>query len=172
MNNSHRDMIKVFLEHEHNNLNYQTVTKPDETLFLEIKLDNIGSIELSVNRIKQVIQLVNDNSEAWPSYQLWEDILPSWFVNFCEPEMSQIDSDKWLAWWRTLNETDKRKAEKSKGWSLADWLYWLEPKNRVWFYGSIKNQELEGATFTLFSIENAPPLGALGWLIIASQQAQ
>jgi hypothetical protein len=41
---------------------------------------------------------------------------------------------RWLSWWRSLPAAEQASVTQEKPWTLADWLYWLEPSERQWFW--------------------------------------
>lgn len=72
--------------------------------------------------------------------------MPEWFVAACSPE---------------------RTAEKTS-WTLADWLYWMEPDERQWFWWDARIDG-EGATTVLVEVPRWPSAtGALEWLLRAA----
>ncbi len=125
-----------------------------------------GHAERLLDGLREVMSVVAAHQDGdWPPLDRWRDLLPAWFVEACAPERSPAETDAWLERWRALPPAEQRAAEQAAGWSLADWLFWLEPDERRWFWW-------DGATIdsnTLrVDIEVAgwpAPLGALDWLV-------
>ena len=88
-----------------------------------------------LDRSRAVLLAVLEHSgPEWPTVEEWRLLLPAWFVAACGPETSREDAQRWLAWWRTLGPADRARAESERQWALADWLYWLMPSERQWFW--------------------------------------
>ena len=159
--------LDELLDIEFRNLYSHISTCPKGGRYMTLQVEVLDSEAQLIENILQIMQLVNLNSRNWLNYEFWKKTLPYWFVDFCSPEMTQLENDEWLAHWRTLNESDKRSVEVRKVWSLADWLYWMDPENRVWFYASLTTPTPQKALITIFTFEETPPIGALEWLIKA-----
>lgn len=118
---------------------------------------------------RAVMSAVLKNSGAgWPSEEEWVSILPGWFVGACGLEMPREDTERWLAWWRTLEPADRERAEREERWTLADWLYWLEPSERQWFWWGAEIRP-DGCLRVTVEVPGRPAaLGALDWLLRAA----
>jgi len=83
--------------------------------------------------------------------------------------MSPEQANKWLSWWRSLPPEEQRKAEIEKDWSLENWLYWMQPSNRQWFWWDAKVLEDYDHIALAIEVEAWPfPWGALRWLFRAA----
>lgn len=94
--------------------------------------------------------------------------LPEWFIAACTPQPTQDEQEQWLAWWRTLDHKSKATAERERGWTLQEWLSWMEPDQRTWWWW---DAEVTGPTTAIVhvTVEGWPSaLGALHWLLAAS----
>jgi hypothetical protein len=88
-----------------------------------------------LSKAKELMTIVNHNSvPRWPSEAEWRHLLPKWFVKQCSPEKSQQEAEEWLARWKSLSPEEQKKVEATNAWSLLNWLYWLEPENRQWYW--------------------------------------
>lgn len=125
-----------------------------------------------LDRCRAVLAVVLDHSgPEWPSLEQWESLLPAWFVAASGQERSREDAERWLAWWRTLSPSEKAKAESEKRWTLSNWLYWLTPSERQWFWWEAEVLR-DGALRVVVEIPGWPaPLGALDWMLRASGAA-
>jgi len=95
-------------------------------------------------------------------------LLPAWFVERSAPERSREEAERWLAWWRSLPASEQARVAREQDWALADWLYWLEPAERHWFWWDavIENPEI---LRVIVEVPGWPvPLGALEWLLRAA----
>lgn len=97
----------------------------------------------------------------------WRAILPGWFVAACGPEMSLEDAELWLVWWRALGPEGKALAETDSRWPLADWLYWVTPSERPWYWWDAEVTG-DGGLRVIVEVPGWPTaLGALDWLLRA-----
>ena len=128
-----------------------------------------GDAESVRARIQSVLATVVDHQQGpWPSLDEWQQLLPAWFLDACADEMSQEQAEAWVAWWRSLPADQQAVASQEQVWTLADWLYWLEPAERQWFVWHLR---LACADRIRVSVEVAgwpAPLGSLQWLLRAA----
>lgn len=117
-----------------------------------------------LHKLREVLDRVEQTGEAWPSVEQWGMLLPTWFVLACAAPISSEEAEAWLQRWRQMPESDRLQAEDAKPWSLADWLYWMEPGQSVWRWARATQHgpvDLE----VVLSVEGVPaPLGAFRWL--------
>lgn len=123
-----------------------------------------------IEKVKSVLNIVDRESLlGWPTDEQWVAILPEWFQSKCAPPMTQEQSEKWLSWWRKLSHEDKIKAENEKKWSLENWLYWMEPDNRNWFWWDANILDGGNRIILEVAVDGWPfPWGDLRWLFIAA----
>jgi len=97
------------------------------------------------------------------------EVLPSWFVSQCEPELSSVEAERRLAEWKSLSRVEQVAHERTVNWSLENWLYWMDPVRRQWYWWDAKSAERGDLLFVTVEIEALPfPWGALDWLLRAS----
>jgi hypothetical protein len=122
-----------------------------------------------LDRCRAVLLTVLEYAEKeWPSLEQWSSLLPTWFLAACAPARSREETERWLAWWRTLQPADKARAEKEQPWALADWLYWLQPSERQWFWWDA-TATAEGTLRVTVEVASWPTaLGSLHWLLRAA----
>ena len=82
--------------------------------------------------------------------------------------MSHEEAERWVAWWRTLAPADKARAESEKRWTLEDWLYWLTPSQRQWFWWDAVTDGDHALRVTVEVADWPTALGALDWLLRAA----
>lgn len=94
--------------------------------------------------------------------------VPHWFVEACTPEPTPEEQQAWLAWWRTLDHPAKAAAERERGWTLQNWLSWMEPGERTWWWwdGHVTGPSTAAVSVVVEGWPTA--LGALHWLLTAS----
>ena len=111
--------------------------------------------------------VLEETTVPWPPHRRWAEALPPWFVRRCAPESTPEQDAEWLAWWRSLN-ADRRLVEaRDKPWSLSDWLHWLQPDERTWYWWGSGS---DGSREARIEVEVAGwpvPLGSLEWLLKA-----
>src|SRR5213075_1262403 len=92
-----------------------------------------------LTKAKEVMKVVDEATlRGWPANGDSAPRLPEWFTSACVAEMSPEQAKHWLAWWKSLSPEEQTKAEIEKDWSLDNWLYWMEPGNRQWFWWDAK----------------------------------
>jgi len=129
-----------------------------------------GPVASSIlNQSRDVLTVVLDHAgSSWPELDEWRRLLPQWFVDRCAPERSEQEAQEWLRRWRDLTPEQRVRAERVEPWSLADWLHWMQPESRQWFWW----HALVGSDGTLrvqLEVLGWPaPVGALEWLLRAA----
>lgn len=131
-----------------------------------------GNASEILTRTRGVVIAVLDHSEPWPGLDEWERIMPAWFVTACAPEQTREEAESWLAWWRTLSSADRAAAEVQRGWSLSNWLYWLEPEKRDWYWWDGRQLSNDTAKISVEVIDSNAPLGSFRWLLRAAGAVQ
>ena len=122
-----------------------------------------------VEKAKAVLRVINERSlGSGPSDADWGRLLPSWFVERCEPVKSEAESQAWLAWWRGLSDDQMADVERNQAWTLDGWLYSLTPDQRRWFWWDAVPLTEHNFVVAVEAHEWPFPSGALGWLLRAS----
>jgi len=120
-------------------------------------------------KCKEVLEIIlRESSDKWPSDNYWLTILPQWFINQCSEELSPEEVEKWLTWWRELPSEEQIRVNKEEKWSLSDWLYWLQPENRQWFWWDAIPENPNILRISVEVIGWPFPWGSLDWLLRAS----
>lgn len=136
---------------------------------VEVHVSTSGDANDLLRRSREVLRaILAATSEGWPAETAWRERLPHWFVEACAVEESAEDAARWLAWWRALDDKARARAARERPWSLADWLHWLHPDERQWYWwdGSVVGQH---AARIIVEVAGWPaPLGALQWLLNAA----
>lgn len=115
-----------------------------------------------------MLAILEHSGSQWPTVEEWSSLLPPWFVGACAPEMSREEAERWLSWWRSLGPAERARTESERRWTLADWLYWLTPSERQWFWWDAEVDE-GGELRIAIEVEGWPTaLGALDWLLRAA----
>ena len=87
---------------------------------------------------------------------------PDWFVAACAPEQTPEELQRWLRWWRELPPAEKSRAEAEQPWSLDDWVHWMQPDERTWFWWDARVED-ERRAVVVVDVPGWPsPLGSPG----------
>lgn len=156
------------IEHRHVTDGSQPEEEPGGVGLVSVVAQCSGNALEVLSKVREVVLLVvNTPSTGWPSIEHWRDYLPDWFVDGCTEDISDGQAERWLAWLQTLKPSEKTQAIRDRGWSLPNWLYWLEPANRQWYWwdGKVSGDRV------VVSVEVAgwpAPLGSLEWLLLVA----
>lgn len=159
--------VMDFIRREHERLRHLT---PPETKPMGLgTVRFIGHTESSpqqvIARARAVMAVINENSfTEWPDIGIWKRELPVWFVEQCAPEMTQDEAEAELARRMALNAAERAKVANEARWTLANWLYWLEPENRQWFWWDAAILAPNHFAVAVEVVEWPFPSGALIWL--------
>ena len=136
---------------------------------VDVVARSLGQADLVLQRAREVMVVVDEHSSPpWPDVGEWRQLLPKWFVDACAPERSREEMDEWLAWWRTLPPDRKAQAKDQLGWTVADWLFWMQPSERQWFWWDAHVESPELLRVVVEVPAWPAPLGALEWLLRAA----
>lgn len=128
-----------------------------------------GNAQQVIESSKVVLMIVNENSAGeWPNDDKWRELLPSWFVARCGPELSQEQAEAEMARWRTLTREEQVREEESELWSLSNWIYWFKPENRYWYWWDARPLDDKTLVVAVEAHEWPFPSGALVWLLRAA----
>jgi len=128
-----------------------------------------ANAELVLDRVKTVLKsVIMPLTGEWPSFDDWRQMLPEWFIVSCAPEVSQIEAQERIARWQKLSWEDKAKIDREKKWSLSNWLSWMVPDQRPWFWWDEEIND-PGRIRLAIEVPDWPfPWRALRWLFIAA----
>ena len=116
---------------------------------------------------KNVLAIIDQRSFGkWPSISEWKKLLPAEFVSTFRLPLSKEQAEEWLTWWRRLNPEEQMDAENKRVWSLEDWLYWMQPDNRCWFWQASKLIDECQIRFYLNAFEWPFPWGSFRCLLL------
>lgn len=133
---------------------------------VEVAVTTSGDSSDLLCRCREVLRAVLEVAgSGWPPQDVWARRLPDWFVQGCAGEVSAEQDAEWLAWWRGLDGEARARAARERPWSLADWLHWLQPEERQWYWWDGVRQGPH-KVLVLVEVPGWPvPLGALEWLL-------
>ena len=123
-----------------------------------------------LDRVREVLLAVDRTAQhGWPADDaVWRTELPAWFVAFCAPEETPEEAARWLAWWRGLEPEVRAREAAARPWSVADWIHWMEPSERQWYWWHGRAVQDQLLHLTL-QVQGWPfPTGALEWLLRAA----
>jgi hypothetical protein len=139
--------------------------RTDELVVVAARADDPNLVLPNAREI--MLAVLEHAGTPWPTLDDWRIVLPQWFVDRCAPEMSTEEAAEWLAQWRSLPPAERAQEERNRSWSLANWLYWLEPQHREWFWWDAR--VTNGTVGITVQVSGWPaPLGALDWLLRAA----
>ena len=125
-----------------------------------------GNAAEVADHAKQVLLVVNQNSRsAWPTESEWFNLLPDWFVAACAPEMTQGEAEDYLTWWKSLPDDEQVRVKKEQRWSVQDWLYWLHPDERAWYWWDALDVDANALIVAVVIYDWPFPWDALEWLL-------
>lgn len=115
-------------------------------------------------RINQVYDYKN-----WPTLDEWQSILPNSFLKNFDPERTLEEIKIYQRWWFKLSYKNKLKeARKKNKWTLSNWLAWLEPTERIWFWWGAYLIDENHFFISVRAVDDPFLSGALKWLFLAS----
>jgi hypothetical protein len=135
---------------------------------IEVSAHSLDS-SLLLQRCREVMTVVLGHDQSnWPSLAGWRAELPTWFVDACGPEQSAEEAQRWLAWWRSLPPEEQDAVEEQQPWALSDWLEWLQPAERTWYWLGAEESDPHRLLIWLDAPGSPAPTGALEWLLKAA----
>jgi hypothetical protein len=127
-----------------------------------------GPAEEIVRRTVEVLRVVDEHSADWPDLDRWRSLLPDWFVAACSPEHTPAEAAAEQERIRRLPPAEQAEAAANQGWTLSNWLYWLEPAQRQWFWWNATTPSPDTVLIDIWIAGWPAPLGALDWLLRAA----
>jgi hypothetical protein len=122
-----------------------------------------------LSKAKELLRIVVAQSPmGWPTLEKWRVMLPEWFVKECALEETKEEAQRHLEWLRTLPWDERAHVSEQERWSLANWLYWFEPRQRYWYWW---DAVVESPTLVRVAVQVRDwpfPWDALKWLFRAS----
>lgn len=121
-------------------------------------------------KVKSVLRIVDQVALThWLSHEEWAAKLPEWFTARCAPEETREEADEWLVRWKNLPPEEQARIREEGDWSLDNWLYWLQPPNRQWFWWDAKALDDIDHIIVAVEVEAWPfPWASLKWLFKAA----
>ncbi len=127
----------------------------------------------TLEKVRESLRIVNAESRGdWPTEEHWRRVLPKWFLDQCAKERTKAEADAWLARWKKLSMREKEEEERDKKWSLRNWLYWMNPDQRAWYWWDAV-VVTDSKLLVAIEVEGWPfPWGAFTWLFRAAGAAE
>ena len=143
--------------------------KPQGFVLMEYSAHTQRDPNEVLNRVVSVLRTIDEGGVTnWPSLAEWKARLPAWFVMACAEPMSIEQTAEHVRQMRSLTSDERTKVERALRWALDDWLYWMEPNNRYWFWWNgfvIDDHHIE---VTVEADELPFPWESLQWLFRAA----
>ncbi|HSR23576.1 MAG TPA: hypothetical protein VLW53_08495 [Candidatus Eisenbacteria bacterium] len=93
--------------------------------------------------------------------------VPDWFRDACRPEWTPEELQEEMRRRRSLSLEDRAVVERTARWSLRNWLAWLDPEQRSWWWWDGR-VETDGRLVVEVLVEGHPfASGALLWMLRA-----
>lgn len=130
-----------------------------------------GNAEQVMQLSKKVLLCINQiyDYKKWPDLDEWQSILPHSFLKNFDPERTSEEIKMYQKWWFKLSYKNKLKeARKKNKWTLSNWLAWLEPAERVWFWWGAHLIDENHFVVSVKVLEDPFLSGALKYLFLAS----
>ncbi len=135
---------------------------------VEFTAQFIDSCGQAKNRISALLEIVSSQTTAWPEIAVWQQLLPPWFVDSCGPILTLEEMTARINARRAMPAAKQQEAAANQQFSIAGWLYWLEPENRTWTVEAIDCIGEHELRITI-SIDGLPTaLEAFYWMIKAA----
>lgn len=143
--------------------------QPGGAGLIEVIASSPERSEIVLGRVREVMTAILSLSDAdWLSTAEWRTRLPDWFVASAAPERSQEEAEAWLEAWRAMPEEERQRVAQETEWTLDNWLFWLDPDERQWFWWNASIED-EHTLRLVIEVEGWPvALGALKWLLRAA----
>ncbi len=128
-----------------------------------------GDATSVLSRAQEVMRIIVDCAGTpWPKPDEWRALLPEWFLAASGPERTTEEIEQWLRWWRSLPPDISGRVEREQKWSLDDWLFWVDPKERQWFWWDGVIVDSNTARVEVDVPGWPTSLGAVEWLLRAA----
>jgi hypothetical protein len=106
---------------------------------------------------------------GWPAEERWAAKLPEWFTARCAPALTRDEAERRIAQRKTLPPDEQARVAQEADWSLAGWLYWMEPSHRQWFWWEARVSNDRTNLLVTIEVDGWPfPWGSLRWLFKAA----
>jgi hypothetical protein len=127
-----------------------------------------GNASEVLEKARSLMILVDQAADKWPREDQWLKLLPDWFVKKCSPEITQEEAELELARLSNLAPSEQVEAEENAAWSVSNWLSFLQPENRNWYWWDAKILTSDCVAVAV-EVDHWPfPWGSLRWLFRAA----
>lgn len=128
-----------------------------------------GRSAVVLARARRVLAAVVEvGGDQRPDDPRWATLLPPGFVAEFAAQESEQERERWLSWWRGLGPTERAQASRDRRWTLPDWLFWLQPDERTWYWWDATAADEDRAEVRVEVSGWPAPLGALEWMLRAA----
>jgi hypothetical protein len=94
--------------------------------------------------------------------------LPPWFLAAMAPVRTRDEDARYVRWWQSLTPAQQDHVERDQSWSLRDWLDWMAPSERTWFWWDLSQHSHREFLLAVTSYQWPFNWGALRWLLRAA----
>ncbi|WP_080816932.1 hypothetical protein [Agrobacterium deltaense] len=118
-----------------------------------------------VSKLEELFVLINSVSRTSPSLEVWNAVLPKWFIEACAPEATQDQLEEEMSLKRSMIFEEWVNMMNSKPWSVSSWVYWFEPARRNWFWNKGKEITPKNISLNIFTIDHPLTTDSLRWAV-------
>lgn len=122
-----------------------------------------------LSRAKEVLEVVlEQDTNQWPPLEVWKHILPKWFVEKCQPELSKEEILEQLKEHKRVAQEERESLDGRESWTLSGWLHWFLPDYRHWYWWDAVVDSPFTIQVAIEAHEWPFPWGSLTWLFRAA----
>lgn len=130
-----------------------------------LRVEAAHDIRIVLERAADVMKTIVESSVAGWDPGAVLIALPPWLRHRFAPDPSDQELEVWLSWWRRHTHDERAAAEKERGWTADDWLFWMDPKERPWSWWDVQSLTLNSGEIRV-EVEGWPaPTGSLAFLL-------
>jgi hypothetical protein len=126
-----------------------------------------------IEKMKEVLTVldefvIHEEREIWPDDAQLISILPPWFNQACALPMTELQSNALLIRRSKMTSIERRKSVEESQWSIDNWLHWMRPENRQWYWWDAAMEGYD-SFYIAVEVDGWPfPWGSLRWLAKAA----
>lgn len=120
-----------------------------------------------LERSRDVVRIILQNSAPWPSDEKWRTLLPEWLIEQFIPGTTAEDLENWRN-----SQVNKPRIPVEDQWMLNTWLYWFKPSMRAWYWWDTRQADNDNSILVVEVPDVPAPFDALLWLLQVAGQSR